>query len=139
MANCKDAGVGFGKHKVLKLSASLCFYAMFSLGPMLLVIIYISGFFWGQKATEGQVYSQISGVIGEGPAKQIQELIKNATINTTDFMAVISIVILVFAATTAFVEMHDSINTIWNLKVKKGHGFRQMLKSRLLSFSLVSG
>ncbi len=135
----KDAGAGFAKHKVLKLSASLSFYTMFSIGPMLLVIIYISGLFWGQKAAEGTVYSQISGVIGEQPAEQVQELIKNATITNSSFMAVISILILIFAATTAFNEMHDSINTIWNLRVKKGHGFRQMLKSRLMAFFLISG
>lgn len=135
----KDAGSGFAKHKVLKLSASLCFYTMFSIGPMLFVIIYISGLFWGQKAAGGTVYSQISGVIGEKPAEQVQELIKNAAITNNSFMAVISILILVFAATTAFNEMHDSINTIWNLRVKKGRGFRQMLKSRLIAFFLISG
>jgi membrane protein len=135
----KDAGAGFAKHKVLKLSASLCFYTMFSIGPMLLVIMYISGLFWGQKATEGTVYSQIKGVIGEQPAEQVQELIKNASITSSSFMAVVSIIILVFAATTALNEMHDSINTIWNLRVKKGRGFMQMLKSRLMAFFLISG
>ncbi len=135
----RDAGAGFAKHKILKLSASLCFYTMFSIGPMLLVIIYISGLFWGKKAAEGTIYSQISGVIGEQPAKQVQELIKNATITNSDFMAFVSIAILIFAATTAFNEMHDSINTIWNLRVKKGRGFRQMLKSRLISFFLIGG
>ncbi len=135
----KDAGAGFSKHKILRLSASLCFYTMFSIGPILLLVIYISGLFWGQKAAEGNVYIQISGFIGEQPAKQIQELIKNATITNSDLMAVISIVILIFTATTAFNEMHDSINTIWNLRIKKGRGFRQMLKVRLISFCLIGG
>jgi membrane protein len=135
----KDAGAGFAKHKVLKLSASLCFYTMFSIGPMLLLIIYISGLFWGQKAAEGTVYNQISGVVGEQPAEQVQELIKNAAITNSNFMAVVSILVLLFAATTALNEMHDSINTIWNLRIKKGRGFRQMLKSRLIAFFLISG
>lgn len=135
----KEAGAGFGKHKVLKLSASLCFYSMFSIGPMLLVIIYISSIFWKRKAAEGTIYSQISGVIGNQPTKQIKELIHNATITTTNFMAVISVIILIFAATAAFNEMHDSINTIWNLKVKRGRGFGQMLKTRLVSFILIGG
>lgn len=135
----KDAGVGFAKHNVLKLSASLCFFTMFSLGPMMLLIIYISGMFWGRKAIEGTMHSQLSGVIGDQPAKQVQELIKNASVTSTDFMAFIGIVILIFAATTAFNEMHDSINTIWNLRVKKGRGLVQMLRSRLIAFILISG
>lgn len=135
----KDAGAGFAKHNVLKLSASLCFYTMFSLGPMMLLIVYISGLFWGQKAIEGKVHAQISGVIGDKPAQQIQELIKNATVTSTNFMAVIGIITLIFAATTAFNEIHNSINTIWSLRVKKGLGLWQMLKSRLIAFLLISG
>lgn len=135
----REAGEGFVKHKILKLSASLCFYTMFSLGPMMLVIIYISGLFWGRKAIEGTIYEKISGIIGEKPATQIQDLIRDAAVSSTDFMAVIGVITLVFAATTAFTEMHDSINTIWSLKVKKGRGFRQMLKSRLISFLIIGG
>jgi membrane protein len=135
----KDAGAAFLKQHVLRLSASLCFYTIFSLGPMLLVIIYISGLFWQSNAAEGTIYSQIRSVIGEQPARQIQELIKNATITKTDFMAIISVAALLFAATTAFNEMHKAINIIWNLKVKKGRGLMQMLKSRLIAFLLISG
>lgn len=135
----KDAGSGFVKHDVLKLSASLCFFTMFSLGPMMLLIVYISGLFWGQKAIEGTVHAQLSGVIGDEPAKQVQELIKNASVTSTDFMAIIGIAILIFAATTAFNEMHGSINTIWSLRVKKGRGLVQMLRSRLIAFILISG
>ena len=135
----KDAGAGFVKHKVLKLSASLCFYTMFSLGPMMLLIFYIAGLFWGQKAIEGTVHARISGVIGDKPATQIQDLIRDASVTSTDFMAIIGIITLLFAATTAFNEMHDSINTIWSLRVKKGRGLLQMLKSRLIAFLLISG
>lgn len=135
----KDAGSGFVKHDVLKLSASLCFFTMFSLGPMMLLIIYISGLFWGQNAIEGTVHTQLSSVIGDEPAKQVQELIKNASVTSTDFMAIIGVAVLIFAATTAFNEMHDSINTIWSLRVKKGRGLVQMLRSRLIAFILISG
>lgn len=135
----KDAGSGFVKHDVLKLSASLCFFTMFSLGPMMLLIIYISGLFWGQNAIEGTVHTQLSSVIGDEPAKQVQELIKNASVTSTDFMAIIGVAVLIFASTTAFNEMHDSINTIWSLRVKKGRGLVQMLRSRLIVFILISG
>ena len=124
---------------MLKLSASLAYYTIFSIGPMLLVIIFFSNLFWGREAIEGKIYSQIAGMVGDGAALQIQEIIKNASITGANFTAVISFVILVVAATTAFIEMQDSINMIWNLKVKEGRGWKLMLKNRLLSFSIVTG
>lgn len=135
----KDAGAGFRRHKVLKLSASLAYYTIFSLGPMMLVIIFFSDLFWGREAIEGTIYSQISGVVGDAAALQIQDIIKNASISGNNFTAVISFVMLLIAATTAFTEMQDSINTIWNLRVKEGSGWLQMLKNRALSFSIVAG
>ncbi len=135
----KEAGAGFRKHKVLKLSASLAYYTIFSLGPMMLIIIFISKLFWGRKAVEGSIYEQIRGIVGKGAAIQIQEIIKNAAITGSNFAAFIGIVMLIIAATTAFNEMQDSINVIWNLKVKEGSGWKIMLKNRLQSFSIVAG
>lgn len=134
----KVAFAGFQRHKVLKLSASLAYYTIFSIGPMLLVVIFFSNLFWGRQAIEGEIYSQISGMVGKGAAIQIQEIIKNASVSGNDFMAVVSFVILLVAATTAFNEMQDSLNTIWNLKVKEEAGWQLMIKNRLLSFSIVA-
>lgn len=135
----KTAGVGFGKHRILNLSASLAFYTIFSLGPMLLVIIFVSDIFWGRQAIEGTVYHQISGIVGHGAALQIQEIIKNSSIQGNFFIALVGVLTLVIAATTVFSEMQASLNIIWNLKVKKGRPWIIMLKGRLLSFSLVAG
>jgi membrane protein len=135
----KDAGDGFVKHNISKLSASLCFYALFSLGPMLLIIIFISDIFWGRQAVEGSIYNQIKGLIGGSAASQIQDILKNTSLSNNSFMAVVGIVTLVFASTTGFNEIHDSINIIWNLRVKKGREFKRMLKTRLLSFLIISG
>lgn len=135
----KDAGVGFGRHKVLKLSASLAYYTIFSLGPMMLIIIFFSNLFWSRQAIEGTIYRRISGVVGNAAALQIQEMIKNASVNGNNFLAVIGFVMLLIAATTVFTEMQDSLNLIWNLRVKAGSGWLQMLKNRLLSFSIVAG
>ena len=134
----KDAGKGFDQHNVFKLSASLSFYTIFSIGPMLLVIIFISNIFWGRQAIEGTIINQISGLIGDTAATQIQELIKNASISSNNFMALIGIVSLLIAATTVFTDIQESMNTIWNLKVKTGRGWQQMLKNRLVSFSIVA-
>ena len=135
----KTAGSGFLQHRVLKLSASLSFYTIFAIGPMMLVIIYISSLFWGRQAIEGTIHNRISGLIGDEAAIQIQELIKNASISSNSYLAIVGIVALVFAATTVFTQIQDTINTIWNLKVKTGRGWQRMLKNRLLSFSIVAG
>ena len=135
----KEAGAGFQRHKIFKLSASLAYYTIFSIGPMLLVIIFFSNLFWGRQAIEGKIYGQISGMVGESAAYQIQEIIKNVSVSGGGFSAVIGFVTLLIAATTAFNEMQDSINTIWNLRIKKNTGWKLMVVKRLLSFAFVAG
>lgn len=134
----KHSGTGFMKDKVPKLSSSLAFYTIFSLGPMLIVVIYLSDLFWGQEAIEGMVYGQISKLVGHKAALQIQEIIKNAAISGNNtFNATVGFITLIIGATTVFAEIQDSINTIWKLKVKAEKGWITILKNRLLSFSLV--
>ena len=73
----KKAGGGFIKDKIPKLSGSLAYYTIFSLAPMLLVIIFLANLFWGQNAVEGTIVSQLRSLLGNGVALQIQEIIKN--------------------------------------------------------------
>ena len=72
----KDSFKGFSKHKVPKLSASLAYYTVFSLGPLLIMIIFLCSIFLGREAIEGTIYSQIQGFVGNDAAKQIQDIIK---------------------------------------------------------------
>lgn len=134
----KKAGTGFMQDKVVKLSASLAYYTVFSLGPMIIVIIFLANIFFGRQAIEGTIYGQIRGMVGNEAALQIQEIIKNAAISDSSTLtAIIGVVTLLIGATTVFSEMQDSINTIWSLKVKSGQGWVRMLINRLLSFSIV--
>jgi membrane protein len=135
----KDAAAGFQEHKVPTLSASLAYCTILTLGPMLLVIIFISNVFWGQQAINGTIYNHISGIIGVDAAIKIQELIQNATINSSSFMAIIGFIGLLIAATAGFTQIQNSMNTIWNLRVRKGRGWQQMLKKRLMSFLIIAG
>lgn len=135
----KDAFRGFFRHKGIKLSASLSYFTIFTLGPFMLIILFFSNLYWGNQAIDGKFYNKISGYVGEKSAHQIQEVINNASISGNGLIAVVSFIILIIAATTAFVEMHDSINLIWNLKVRKGRTWKQMFKNRLLSFIMVTG
>jgi membrane protein len=135
----KDAVKGFFRHKGIKLSASLSYFTIFTLGPFMLIILFFSNLYWGNEAIDGKFYNKISGYVGEKAAQQIQEVINNASVSGNGLIAVVSFIILIIAATTAFSEMRDSVNVIWNLKVKKGRNGKQMLRSRLLSFFMVTG
>jgi len=134
----KEAGSNLMKDKVPKLSASLAYYTVFSIGPMLIVIIYLANLFYGKDAIEGRVFGEIRSLLGDKGALQIQEIIKNATISgNSTITAVIGFVTLFLAATTVFAEVQDTINSIWKLEVKPERGWLKMLRTRLLSFSLV--
>jgi membrane protein len=134
----KEAGNGFMDDKVLKLSASLAYYTVFSLAPMLIVIIFLAGLVWGRDAIEGTIYTQIKGFVGPDAALQIQDMIKNAfNSNKGNITAIIGFITLLVGATSVFAEIQDSVNMIWGLKPKPKKGWLKIIVNRLLSFSLV--
>lgn len=129
---------GFLDDKGLKLSASLAYYTIFSIGPLLLLIMALASIFYGQEAIEGTVYRELDGMLGKSTAAQIQEMIKNVSFSGgTNFALIASIVTLVIGATSVFIEIQDSLNMIWKLKAKPKKGWLAFLKNRLLSGSLI--
>jgi membrane protein len=135
----KQAGDGFVKDKVPKLSASLSYYTLFSLGPVLLIVIFFAKQFYGEDAIKGALFGQLRKLIGDSAAAQIQTIIQNAVITGSVFTTIISFITLIIAATSVFSEIQDSINTIWRLKIKEDASWKVMLKNRLYSFALVIG
>ena len=134
----KQSFSGFSDDKVMKFSASLAYYTVFSMGPMLIVLIYLCSLFLGQEAVEGSIYGQIEGFVGSDTAKQLQDIIKNASIGDKgNVAAIIGVITLLIGATTVFAEIQDSINTIWGIKPKPKKGWLKMLVNRLLSFSVI--
>ena len=129
-------------NRVLKLSAALAYYTIFSLPAMLIIIIAVSDVFYGREAIEGTLYHQISSFVGVEAALEIQKTIKAAALSTNSRLAtIVGIITLVFGATSMFTEIQDSINLIWKLKAKplkkKAGGLLRMLLNRLISFSIV--
>lgn len=122
----------------MKLSASLSYYTLFSLGPMLVVIISFAGIFYGREAASGEIYDQVKGLIGPDAAVQVQNIIAN--IQHTDggvTGAIIGITLLIIGATSVFNEIQSSINYIWSIRAKPEKGWVKILMNRLISFSLV--
>ena len=134
----KQSFVGFSDDKVMKLSAALAYYTVFSMGPLLIVIIYLCSLFFGREAIEGSIYGQIQSFVGPDTAKQLQDIIKNASIGDKgNVAAIIGVITLLIGATTVFAEIQDSINSIWGIKPKPKKGWLKLLVNRLLSFSVI--
>ncbi len=129
---------GFSDDKVTKLSASLAYYTVFSMAPLLILIISLCGFFLGKEAAEGKIYEQLAGFVGPDTAVQLQDIIKNASLaGKSKVTAIIGAITLLVGATTIFAEIQDSINSIWGLKPKPKRGWLKMLQNRFLSFSVI--
>lgn len=128
----------FGEHKIMKKSASLAYTTVFSLAPLVMVLLYIVGLFWGTSALEGEIFINIKEFLGEQSALQLQEIIKNISLSKKGGVsAIIGIATLLIGATSVFAEIQDSINSIWGIRLKKRSGFLLYFKSRLLSFGVI--
>jgi membrane protein len=126
----KNAFSGFSDDKVMKLSGSLAYYTVFSMAPLLIVIISLCGMFLGREAVEGKIYGQLASFVGSDTAVQLQDMIKNASLaGKSKLAAIVGTVTLVLGAT--------SINTIWGLKPKPKRGWLKMVQNRILSFSVI--
>lgn len=134
----KETASEFIDDNGLKLSAALSYYTIFSLPPLLIIIISLSGFFFGAEAVRGEIFGQINGLVGNDAALQIQEIIKNVKLSHTNaFATTLGIIILLIGASGVFVEIQDSINYIWGIVAKPKRGIIKFLKNRLMSFSMI--
>lgn len=134
----KDSFNGFSDDKVLKLSAALAYYTVFSIGPLIIVVIYLAGIIYGREAIQGSIFSHIEGLVGADAAQQIQNMIKNAVLNNKgNVAAIIGVVTLILGATGVFAEIQESVNMIWGLKPKPKKSWLKMIMNRLLSFSVI--
>jgi membrane protein len=134
----KQAAIDFVADHGIKFSAALSYYTIFSIGPILIIIISLTGIFFGREAVQGKVYEQINQVVGNSAALQIQNIIQNieqSQLSTSG--AVVGVIILLVGATGIFTEIQDSINFIWSIKAKPKKSFLKFLVNRLISFSLI--
>ncbi|MBA3683384.1 MAG: YihY/virulence factor BrkB family protein [Bacteroidetes bacterium] len=134
----RDSFTEFINDKVLKHSAALAYYTIFSLPAMLIVVIGLCSIFYGKEAIQGRIFSQISGFIGADAALQIQDILQKTTLHHDNFVAtIIGAITLLIAATGMFGEIQDSINSIWGLQAKPEKGFIKMILNRVMSFSMI--
>lgn len=136
----KEAGGEFSDDNATKLSASLAYYTIFSIGPLLLVLITLMGFFYKKADVTVKVFNQLSELVGKSGAEQLRSILDNISKqNNTTLFGIIGVVILIFGATGIFTEIQSSINYIWSIKATPKRGWLKYITDRLLSFSLIVG
>ena len=135
------AGKGFVEDRVTKLSAALAYYTIFSLTPLIIIILSAATIFLGSKSntdTRDQFFAQITNMVGQDAATQIQGFVEHSTkTGQSTIGLIIGIGTLIIGSTAIFIEIQDSINMIWKVKAIPKKGWLKMLTNRLLSFSLI--
>ena len=134
----KETFSGFINDNGIKLSAALSYYTVFSLPPLMIIIMSLSGIFFGAEAVKGEIFGQINGRVGSDSALQIQETLRKVELsNSSSFAQTFGIIVLLIGASGVFAEIQDSINYIWGIKAKPKRGFIKYLYNRLMSFSMI--
>lgn len=122
----------------LRLGASLAYYTLFAIAPILLVATAIAGMVFGADAVNGEIVGQLDHLIGREGARAVQSLLEGASQRRTGILAtVVGSITFVVAATGAFLELQAALNTIWRVQVKPGVNLKAFLIDRVRSFGLV--
>lgn len=121
------------------MGAAISYYTIFSMAPLIIIVLSVAGFIWGREAVEGQLYGQLTSLMGSEGAAGIQSLIASADKPAAGIIAtVISVGVLIFGATTVFAELQSALDRIWQVpESEKKSGIFGTIRARLLSFGLV--
>jgi membrane protein len=140
VALAKETFSGWSEDKASRLAAALAYYTVFSIPPLLIITLAIAGIFLDEEAARGQIVGEISGLVGQDSADAIETMIQNASQpGESVAAAVIGVVVLLFGASGVFGQLHDALNTIWEVEPKPGRGILGTIKDRFLSFTMVLG
>lgn len=118
--------------------AALAFYTLFSMTPILVVVIAVAGYFFGAEAAQGEIVTQMQGLVGPNGAQAIQALLAAAQDPASGLVAIlVASALLLLGTTTVFVELKGSLDELWGVKNPGKSAFSMLLRTRLLSFGMV--
>ncbi len=136
----RQAFVGWWDDNVPRLGASLAFYTLFAMAPILVISIAIAGLAFGPEAVRGEIVGEIQGLVGRQGAMAVQAMLEGAAKPSSSILAtVIGSITAFIGATGAFIELQTALNAIWRVKPRPGVGVHAFLMERLISFGLVVG
>ncbi|NTV37075.1 MAG: YihY/virulence factor BrkB family protein, partial [Anaerolineaceae bacterium] len=134
----KDTFTQWSQDKAARMSAGLAYYTTFSMAPLLLIVIFITGLVLGPAAAEGRIITEISSVVGNQAAQTIQEIIKNANRPFPGVIAtIIGVLTMLYGASGMFAQIQDSLDTIWKVPIKENPKPFDFLRTRSVSFLMV--
>ncbi|MBV8200706.1 MAG: YihY/virulence factor BrkB family protein [Acidobacteria bacterium] len=135
-----DTITSWNDHDASTQSAALAFYTMFSLAPLLVVVIALFGLAFGANAVRGEILTEFQDWMGKDAASLVQSILRTAAEPKTNRLAgVLGILILIFGASGVFVQLQQSLNRIWGVVPKPGAAIKSLLRKRMLSFAVVLG
>lgn len=134
----KEAFAEWNSSTATRDSASLAYYAIFSIPGLLVIIIWIAGNFFGQEAIQGEISNQINDLMGEETAKSIEEMIASALIDKQNiFMKIVGVFSLVFGATTIFFQLQKSLNSLWDVEAAPKKALVKFFLDRANSLGMI--
>lgn len=135
----RDTVTEWNEDNVPLLAAALAYYTMFSLAPLLIIVIAIAGAVYGEEAARGEIVRQMQGLVGRDGAQLIQSMIQNASKpgSGSGIATAIGLGFLIFGASGVFGQLQAALNTIWEVKPKPGRAIKSFVQARFLSFAMV--
>ena len=137
----KTAVSGWIDDYAQSMGAALAYYTIFSMAPLLLIVISIAGLVFGDEAARGEIFSQLEGMLGASGALAVQGLLESVRKPSESVTATIfGVVLLLIGATSVFGELQDALDRIWRAPIRAGQsGWWRLVRARLLSFGMILG
>src|SRR5437764_5874538 len=138
----KNTWNGFSDDDCMTLGAAMAYYTVFSLAPLLLMVVSIAGLIFGRETIQHQISTQIQSLIGSGAADQVTSMLAKQAQNTSGGVigTVVGIVTLMFGATGAFVALQDALNKAWHVQPDPAQGgLKAFMSKRVMSFGMIMG
>lgn len=136
----QDVVEAFQNDNAFTLAAAISYYTIFSIAPLLVIILAVSSFFLGAEAVRGELYLQLSGLLGSATADHLEEIIKNVYVSgKTSLATIISIGALLISATAVVGQLQNALNAAFSVKHVPNNAIVGILKTRLLSLAFILG
>lgn len=136
----KETAAEWSADNAMRLAAALAYYTVFSLAPLLLAAISISGLLFGGEAASGKIYHELSGAVGPSVASAVQEMVASAQKPSTGVLGtILAFALALFGASGVFGELMSSLNQIWGTQAAQRTGILGWIRGRFLSIGMVMG
>src|SRR5687767_11366945 len=137
----KEAVSSWSSDRAPSMGAAISYYSVFSLAPLLVIVIAVAGFFFGADQVQGAIFAQLADLMGESAAEAVDEMLRHAQEPKVGSIAgIVSILVLVIGATTVLAELQGALDRIWDVpesQKPKGNAIWLWIRTRILTFSLV--